>query len=137
MVQYIQTLVGNFSLLQKAVFLNGAVYPDVSRKPLSSVKLPGVLCDPHSLLSNGYPVSLPRVKRPGHETKQSYSSSAEVSNRWSYTATPLFCLYGVHRVYLNFKDGSISCSTFQCRLRSMYLSLRAEDLGALNTLERM
>ena len=61
---------------QKAVVLIGKINPDIDKKFLYSAKLPGVLCDPPNLLFNRYPVSLPGVKRPGHEAKHTYASRA-------------------------------------------------------------
>jgi len=52
-------------------FSSGKIKPDVGKKFLPSAKFLCVLCDPPSLLFNGYPVSSPGVKRPKHETKQS------------------------------------------------------------------
>jgi hypothetical protein len=50
----------------------------------SSPKCPDQLLAPPRLLFNGYWVSFPGVKWPGHEVNHSYSSGAEVKNEWSY-----------------------------------------------------
>ena len=56
---------------------------------------------PHTFLFNGYRCSLPRTKRPGHETDYSSPSGSDVINEWCYTPTSLICLYDVDWNYLS------------------------------------
>jgi hypothetical protein len=55
----------------------------------SSPRCPDRLWGPPNLLSNGYRGALsPGVKRPGCEADHSLPTSAEVKEKWFYTATP-------------------------------------------------
>jgi len=52
---------------------------------------------PPSLLSKGYLVSFPWVRRPGREVNHSHPSRARVTNKWRHTSTLTVCIHGVER----------------------------------------
>jgi len=68
-------------------------FSQISRKP----PRPDRLWGPPSVLSNGYRVLSPGIKRPDRETNNSLPSSVEFKNAWSYTSTPI----SVHGVVLS------------------------------------
>ena len=58
-------------------------------------------------LNDWYRISLPGVKRPGHEVDHSSPSSAKVKNEWSCTASRSISLHDVDRdSFLNIVQGN-------------------------------
>jgi len=70
---------------------------------------------PPSLIFNRYcELFLMAIQQPGHEADCSHPSTAKVKNLWSYTSTPLTCLYDVHKDFLASSANTKAPFVFSC-----------------------
>jgi len=85
---------------------------------------------PEGLLSNGYRVTFPEIRRSGRDVRHLTTSSVDLKNEWSYTSTPPICFQGVDRVNVTLRIPNIKTRKYQIwkshKVRSSWLIVTIE-----------